>query len=134
MDSFNTEILLVEDNVSLEGHTDSKPYSMKGTYSNWELSTDRANAARRLMQQNGLRPDQVSQVRGFADQELRNPKDPFDPSNRRISIIVHFLEGKDNVGPLAGTVPADASQEETPKSEPSTTPQPPATPEPSTKK
>lgn len=133
------ELGKVPNKVSLEGHTDSKPYSMKGTYSNWELSTDRANAARRLMQQNGLRPDQVSQVRGFADQELRNPKDPFDPSNRRISIIVHFLEGKDNVGPLAGTVPADDSPEATPQlgpppTGPSTTPQPLATPEPSTKK
>lgn len=122
------ELGKVPNKVSLEGHTDSKPYSMKGTYSNWELSTDRANAARRLMQQNGLRSDQVSQVRGFADQELRNPKDPFDPSNRRISIIVHFLEGKDNVASLAGTVPDVASPDVTPKSEP------PATPEPSTKK
>ena len=63
----------------------------KRNYSNWELSSDRANAARRMMQQAGLRPDQVSQVRGFADQRLRNTKDPFDPSNRRISIIVQYL-------------------------------------------
>ncbi|MGD1215280.1 MAG: OmpA family protein [Terriglobales bacterium] len=62
-----------------------------GHYSNWELSADRANAARRLMQQSGLRPDQVSQVRGFADQRLRNAKDPLDPSNRRISIIVQYI-------------------------------------------
>jgi chemotaxis protein MotB len=86
-----TELGKLPYKISLEGHTDAKPFSGKGTYSNWELSADRANMARRLMQQAGLRPDQVSQVRGFADQRLRNPKDPIDPSNRRISIIVQYL-------------------------------------------
>jgi chemotaxis protein MotB len=80
--------------LSIEGHTDAKPFAGKHSYTNWELSADRANAARRLMQQSGLRADQVSQVRGFADQRLRNAKDPLDPSNRRISIIVQSL-GKD---------------------------------------
>ena len=77
--------------LSIEGHTDAKPFSGKSSYGNWELSTDRANAARRLMQQSGLRGDQVSQVRGFADQRLRSAKDPLDPSNRRISIIVQYV-------------------------------------------
>src|SRR5581483_5036407 len=57
--------------ISIEGHTDSKPYSGKGDYGNWELSADRANSARRVMQQNGLGPKQVAQVRGYADQLLR---------------------------------------------------------------
>ena len=78
--------------ISVEGHTDAKPFVGAGSYSNWELSADRANAARRLMQQTGLRADQVSQVRGFADQRLRNRKDPQDASNRRISIIVQYLD------------------------------------------
>jgi chemotaxis protein MotB len=78
--------------LSIEGHTDSKPYTGVRDYGNWELSSDRANAARRLMQQNGVRPDQVSQVRGYADQRLRAPKDPLDPSNRRISLIVQYIE------------------------------------------
>jgi chemotaxis protein MotB len=78
--------------VSIEGHTDSKPYSGKREYSNWELSTDRANAARRLMQSDGLQEKQVSQVRGYADQMLRKPDDPSDPSNRRISVIVQYLD------------------------------------------
>jgi len=78
--------------VSIEGHTDSKPYNGKRNYGNWELSTDRANSARRLMQQEGLGSQQVAQVRGFADQLLRKPKDPFDPSNRRISLIVQYLD------------------------------------------
>jgi chemotaxis protein MotB len=89
----------VPNHLSIEGHTDAKPYSTKGTYSNWELSADRSNAARRLMQQSGLRPEQVAQVRGFADQRLRNPNDPMEASNRRVSIIVQYL---------AGDGPADA--------------------------
>jgi len=78
--------------LSIEGHTDSKPYSQDKNYGNWELSADRANAARRLMQQSGVRTDQVSQVRGYADQRLRTPADPLAPSNRRISVIVQYLE------------------------------------------
>jgi chemotaxis protein MotB len=78
-------------NLSIEGHTDSKAYAKGGNYGNWELSSDRANAARRLMQGNGIREDQVKQVRGFADQRLRKPADPLDPSNRRISVIVQYV-------------------------------------------
>ena len=74
----------------IEGHTDSKPFNKNGAYGNWELSTERANAARRWMQQSGLRPAQVGQVRGFADQNLRNVKDPEDASNRRISVIIQY--------------------------------------------
>lgn len=81
--------------VSIEGHTDSKPFSGHRDYGNWELSTDRANSARRLMQQDGLGQKQVAQVRGFADQLLRKPQAPLDPSNRRISLIVAYLDNKD---------------------------------------
>ncbi len=78
--------------VSIEGHTDSQPYSAaSATYGNWELSSDRANAARRVMQANGVRADQVTQVRGFADQRLRKLDAPLDPSNRRISLIVQYI-------------------------------------------
>lgn len=77
--------------ISIEGHTDAKPFARGGEYGNWELSADRANSARRLMQENGLRPDQVVQVRGYANQQLRKPDQPEDPSNRRISLIVQYL-------------------------------------------
>jgi chemotaxis protein MotB len=77
--------------LSIEGHTDSQPYTGLATYGNWELSSDRANAARRVMQANGIRMDQVTQVRGFADQRLRKPDAPLDPSNRRISVIVQYI-------------------------------------------
>ena len=90
------ELGKVPNHISVEGHTDAKPFTGKRSYSNWELSADRANAARRLMQQAGLRPDQVSQVRGFADQRLRNSKDALDPSNRRISIIVQYINSNTN--------------------------------------
>lgn len=81
--------------ISIEGHTDAKPFSGHRNYGNWELSTDRANSARRLMQQEGLGAQQVAQVRGFADQLLRKPQAPLDPSNRRISLIVGYLDNKD---------------------------------------
>jgi chemotaxis protein MotB len=77
--------------LSVEGHTDAQPYVSKAGYSNWELSADRANSARKLIQQNGVRPDQVADVRGYADQHLKKPEDPMSPSNRRISIVVKYL-------------------------------------------
>ena len=88
--------------IAMEGHTDSKPYPAGASYGNWELSADRANAARRLMQLNGIREDQVTQVRGFADQRLRKPEGPLDPSNRRISLIVQYLEKKPSVEAAGG--------------------------------
>jgi len=100
-----TELGKLPNKLSIEGHTDAKPYVGARGYGNWELSADRANAARRLMQQNGVREDQVSQVRGYADQRLRNLKDALDPSNRRISLIVQYMEtntdGPDTPAPSA---------------------------------
>jgi chemotaxis protein MotB len=93
------ELGQVPNKVSIEGHTDSVPYAGGGDYTNWELSPDRANAARRLMQQSGLRQDQVSQVRGFADQNPRKADNPADPSNRRISVIVQNLPHPDEDAP-----------------------------------
>jgi chemotaxis protein MotB len=80
--------------VSIEGHTDSKPFSDSQTYGNWELSTDRANTARRLMENSGLRPNQVVQVRGFADQDLRKPLQPQDASNRRVTLIIQYVKSE----------------------------------------
>lgn len=85
-----SEIGKLPNSVTMEGHTDSKPYSGRMDYSNWELSTDRANAARRWMQANGMRSDQVTQVRGFADQSLRNREDPEDAANRRVTLIIQY--------------------------------------------
>ena len=77
--------------ISIEGHTDAKPYTVNRDYGNWELSADRANSARRLMQASGIRDTQISQVRGYADQKLRVSSNPLEPSNRRITLIVQYV-------------------------------------------
>ena len=78
--------------VAIEGHTDAVPFGPDSTYTNWELSTDRANSARRLMEPAGLKKGQVTQVRGYAAVSLRKPDRPEDPANRRISVIVGLIE------------------------------------------
>jgi chemotaxis protein MotB len=111
--------------ISIEGYTDAQPYANNDGYGNWELSSDRANEARREMQHDGIRPNQVSQVRGFADQRLHVPDKPFDAANRRISLVVQNLApaaGITKVSPPAKPEPASQSAEHgaapnTPKSE-----------------
>jgi chemotaxis protein MotB len=100
--------------LSIEGHTDSRPYTERKDFTNWELSADRANAARRIMQGNGIRSDQVSQVRGFADQSLRNPSNPEDPSNRRISLIIHRTANP-NIAESDDAQKTDANTSSTPR-------------------
>jgi chemotaxis protein MotB len=82
------ELAPLRNAVIVEGHTDASQYA--GLYSNWELSADRANAARRVLEAGGLNPARVAEVRGMADRELRNPDNPLDPSNRRITILLPF--------------------------------------------
>jgi chemotaxis protein MotB len=95
----------IPNRVSIEGHTDAQPYAAANGYGNWDLSTDRANAARRVMETSGLRENQVSEVRGYADQKLRVPSDPLDPSNRRISLIVQYLTADAPPVPSDGKTP-----------------------------
>ena len=73
--------------IAIEGHTDSAPFRGAQT-TNWELSTSRASAARRELEKNGVDPDQIAKVVGYADQALLIKDDPHDPRNRRISIIL----------------------------------------------
>jgi chemotaxis protein MotB len=82
------ELAPLHNPIVIEGHTDAARYA--GLYSNWELSADRANAARRVMEQAGLNPSRVQEVRGMADRQLRIPDNPLDPRNRRISIFLPF--------------------------------------------
>src|SRR5579863_216889 len=100
--------------LSMEGHTDSTPYAPSASYGNWELSTDRANTARRVMQSSGLRQDQVTQVRGFADQRLRKPDVPLDPANRRISLIVQYIIKNNDDEPAVPAPGEDKSAPEKP--------------------
>ena len=82
------ELGTMTNDVVVEGHTDSRPFGVGHSYSNWELSADRANAARRVMEAVGLNPGQVQSVRGFAATQLRLPDEPMDSRNRRVSIVV----------------------------------------------
>ena len=82
------EIGRLQNDVVVEGHTDSAPYGSGASYGNWELSADRANAARRQMEQTGMSRGQVQAVRGFADTQLHVADAPLDPKNRRVSIVV----------------------------------------------
>lgn len=82
------ELAPLRNPVIIEGHTDAAQYA--GLYSNWELSADRANAARRVLEANGLAPERVAEVRGMADRQLRIPDNPLDPRNRRITIFLPF--------------------------------------------
>jgi chemotaxis protein MotB len=84
------EIGKLPNKVTMEGHTDSRPFARGADYSNWELSGDRANAARRWMVGNGMRADQVTQVRGFADQSPRDVAHPEDASNRRVTLVIQY--------------------------------------------
>ncbi len=103
----SAELQRLPNKVAVEGHTDSQPFTGRNGYSNWELSTDRANTARRVLEVSGLPSGQVEAVRGYADTRLRDTEKPFDAGNRRISIFVRRDEGLVTVEPEAPpTVPA----------------------------
>jgi chemotaxis protein MotB len=89
-----SELRNLENPVVIEGHTDAARYAKAG-YSNWELSADRANAARRILEANGLAPERIIEVTGHADKQLRFATEPLNPSNRRISILLPFLTAPD---------------------------------------
>ena len=110
------ELGKVRNRLLIEGHTDARPFASSGTYSNWELSADRSNSARKLMQERGLGANQVAEVRGFADQRLRKPADPNNASNRRVSIVVKYdlIPEAGNAAVPAHAMPA-AGHESTPQ-------------------
>ncbi|MGH9781599.1 MAG: OmpA family protein [Candidatus Acidiferrales bacterium] len=108
------ELRKLPNKISVEGHTDAKPYLKGSNYGNWELSADRANAARRLLQRNGIGGDQVTEVRGFADQQPLDKANPLDPSNRRVSLVVHYLNSdnqNENQSALSGLAAQAESQQ-----------------------
>jgi chemotaxis protein MotB len=88
----------VPNRLTLEGHTDAKPFgSGDRGYSNWELSSDRANASRRELLLGNLPDDHVLRVQGLASSTPFDRKDPLSPSNRRISIIVMNRDAEDRL-------------------------------------
>ncbi|WP_420565453.1 flagellar motor protein MotB [Thalassobaculum sp.] len=77
-------------NIEISGHTDSSQFAPGSTYTNWELSSDRANASRRVLEENGIPSGRIEKVAGRADREPL-VEDPADPTNRRISIVLKNL-------------------------------------------
>ena len=106
------QLKVLPNRLLIEGHTDAQPYVGNSDYTNWELSADRANSARRVLQQGGVGPNQISQVRGYADQMLRVPSNPLDPTNRRVSLIVQWQDASAPASKDAA-VPGDATGEST---------------------
>ncbi len=86
-------IKIISNPLYIEGHTDAYSYSTNH-YSNWELSTDRANAARRFLEEAGIDPGRIVKVVGYADKDPLIKENPLDPRNRRISITVLFKDNK----------------------------------------
>jgi chemotaxis protein MotB len=101
-----TQLSNIPNKILIEGHTDAVPYDPDAPYTNWELSTDRANTARRVMESSGLPKNQIAQIRGYADHELRDKTHPEDPSNRRVSLIVRYMDSAKSVDltPIQGNV------------------------------
>ena len=118
------ELGKLPNNVLIEGHTDSKPFNGDGSYTNWELSADRANSARKIMQAHGLRESQVGQMRGYAARQLRHPEDPENASNRRISVIVQYLPPAPGEHPSAPPPGAEHPEVEQRPAGPAPVPQP----------
>lgn len=108
----------VPNKISLSGHTDAKPYaSGERKYSNWELSADRANASRRALIAGGMAENKILRVVGLSSAVLFDKEDPFNPINRRISIIVMNKKTEEAVARDGETVDvsnqAEARQEVT---------------------
>ncbi|MGC9386230.1 MAG: flagellar motor protein MotB [Hydrogenovibrio sp.] len=87
--------------ISIAGHTDSSGYHSNAEYTNWELSADRANAARRLLLDGGVDGDKVAQVVGLSDTVPFDQENPYNPRNRRISIIVLNKEADERLRSLS---------------------------------
>lgn len=83
--------------IVLEGHTDAAQFGANASYTNWELSSDRANAARRVLETTGVDQTRLLEVRGYADKRLRDPGNPTGAANRRISLLLPFTNVPDGM-------------------------------------
>jgi len=113
--------------IKIAGHTDRMSYPEGSTYTNWELSTDRANAARRELEGMCLRPDRINAIMGYADSRPIVPEDPYAAANRRISIVVM----RNNPMPKDGPPPPDEEGDREAASVPMAGAQPPSAATPS---
>ena len=85
--------------ILISGHTDAVPYSDGASHDNWELSSNRANATRRVFVAAGVDPGRITRISGLADTDPLKPEDPLDPSNRRISVLLAYLPGQGKAVP-----------------------------------
>jgi chemotaxis protein MotB len=127
-------VCLLPNPLLVGGHTDRRSFPPDSTYTNWELSADRANAARRALQAGCVPPEQIRKIVGYADTELLLPEDPYSMANRRISITVLKIFGETPVSssgentskPAAATIPirppAEKPREDSPAAGESTAP------------
>ncbi len=90
----------------VEGHTDARPFARPGPYGNWELSVDRANAARRVMVEGGFAEGQFSEVRGYADRRPRVAADPLAARNRRVTLLMPVQRPVPLNGPVQDGFPS----------------------------
>jgi len=106
----------VSNRVSITGHTDTSPYAGISGYTNWDLSTDRANAARRALESAGYDTNQISRVAGLASAVLFDKEHPRSPVNRRISIVVMTQKAEEAAQRIdIPTAPADAAAVQQPE-------------------
>lgn len=109
----------VPNKISVSGHTDAKAYTGNGEFGNWELSANRANAARRALVVGGYPDEQVARVVGYASSSLFDRKDPYNPVNRRIDIIVLTKKAQRDI---EGEQSAPATPEAAPSAVPTSAP------------
>jgi chemotaxis protein MotB len=115
------ELNKLPNRVALEGHTDAKPFRGDSSYTNWELSVDRANAARRFLRDTGLPVSRLSRVVGKADTEHLVADQPENPRNRRLSIVL--LRGTGEAAPTQAPAPgSDAAAPQESGNQPGGTP------------
>jgi chemotaxis protein MotB len=100
------ELARLENPIAIEGHTDSAPFARGAAFTNWELSNARANAARRVLESTAISVGRIVEVTGYADRQLRNLQNPRDPANRRISLLLPFVNPPAEVTPPTPNDPA----------------------------
>jgi chemotaxis protein MotB len=100
------ELARLENPIAIEGHTDAAPFARGAAFTNWELSNARANAARRILESTAISVGRIVEVTGYADRQLRNTTNPRDPANRRISLLLPFVNPPREPSPPTPNDPA----------------------------
>ncbi|MDK3016735.1 flagellar motor protein MotB [Pseudodonghicola flavimaris] len=124
MQTLGQSLAKLPNEMVISGHTDAVPFSNARNYDNWDLSSDRANAMRRVLLGAGVSPDRITRVSGMADTELLVPEDPRAPSNRRISVLLEYRKPAQPLpaaaAPAAGEPGAALAPHQTAPAQPAT--------------